>query len=193
MFIPLLSFQTTEILTYQNWLDLGVNALAYTLEALLIKPGSAHLLTQPSLAAYTGWTGQTLLDVSSLLTKQVLYSPFDGSRIRVDEKEVALLIEQLKPDQLISNRASLAALGVSDEPMKQAMAGQVYVHHGEIWIAEVMHQHVYEVLEPGCACPSCHLGLTRAYLHHLWFHVPQLCIRFLAQHNVWHRSTVTSP
>lgn len=185
MFIPLLTLQTTEILTYQNWLDLGVNTLAYRLEGLLIKPGAAHLFTQPSLTAYTGWSGQVLLDISTLHTQRTLCSPFDGSRIRIDEKEVEQLIEHLKPDQVISDTASLTALGVTDEPMKLAIAGQVCVHSGERLIADGIHQQVYEVLESGCACPPCRLGLTRAYLHHLWFHVPQLCIRFLAQHNVW--------
>lgn len=178
MFIPLIS--EPAILTHQNWLDLGVETLAYDLAALLIKPGMDVLLAQPSLAAYTGWPGKVYLDISRVKADEVIRSPFDGSRIKVSEVQLTQLIDHLKPDGVV-NSSTLTW----EEPTHLALSYTVYSKAGLLHVKDLCYQDSHEPIDASCACPTCSAGLTRAYLHHLSMHVPQLCLRFLTEHNVY--------
>lgn len=178
MFIPLLSAETGEVLTHQNWMDLGVTTLAYALDELLVKPGMAHLLTQPSLAHYTGWTGHLVLDASRVKPNQAMRSRFDGSFLKASESELETLITHLNVPLVEPSES------VTDAPIRAALAGQVASSGGVLSLSELKYRDDHTVMDAACTCSICQAGLTRAYLHHLWTQVPALCIRFLAQHNV---------
>jgi queuine tRNA-ribosyltransferase len=72
-----------------------------------------------------------------------------------------------------------------NQPANAAFQGQVMTEQGLIAITDIQHGREFKILSEGCACPSCSLQLTRAYLHHLFLHTPLLCQRFLIQHNIY--------
>jgi hypothetical protein len=185
--IPLINFQNIQILTTKNWLDLGINTLAFSLEALLIKPGLAVLLNQTSLASYVGWPHEIWL-VSSLGTDNiVLRSQFDGALIKHTSEEIKDLIQVLKPEKIVPFER-FNELNISDRPLKLAMEGKIITRASDLSVLEASCKTQFTSLQEGCECPSCQLKLTRAYLHHLWFEVPALCQRYMAMHNLWSSS-----
>ena len=84
----------------------------------------------------------------------------------------------------------LQQLGVdgieSDWPAQAAFQGIVFTHHGDLNLNDVNTSNSFSPVDEHCACPTCTLGLTQAYLHHLYQHTPLLCQRFLVQHNAYY-------
>jgi queuine tRNA-ribosyltransferase len=73
----------------------------------------------------------------------------------------------------------------SDKPALHAQNGLIYHAEGVFSIEEPLNSEAFDLLDSACLCPTCQSGYTRAYLHHLYMHVPLLCHRLLIQHNVY--------
>lgn len=71
----------------------------------------------------------------------------------------------------------------SDKPAEDALKGLVHDGQAIFSIEEASMATSFIALSAQCSCPTCSLGLTRAYLHHLYRQTPLLCYRFLMQHN----------
>jgi queuine tRNA-ribosyltransferase len=85
---------------------------------------------------------------------------------------------------------TLVQLGVewieSDNPAALGLSGIVETAMGLVSIKDVSAQMQFEPLDKTCRCPTCRLGLSRAYLHHLYWHTPLLCQRYLIMHNFFY-------
>lgn len=186
--VPLVNADHMQLLTSENWLALGTRALAFDLEALLIKPGFDVLIQQRSLAAFLGWPHEIWLVVPTLTGVSLkLRSPFDGSTRVYTQDELETLITRLKPHQ-VYQKHELASCPITHEPLNMARAGEFISGHEVHAVSASIYRDQYIPLQPDCICPCCKLHLTRAYLHHLWTEVPALCQRYLAMHNVWVKS-----
>lgn len=74
----------------------------------------------------------------------------------------------------------------SDLPAKDGIQGNLYTREGNILIQDPSMAMQLRVIDEDCTCPVCRQQWTRAYFHHLYQHTPQLCQRFLVQHNVYY-------
>jgi queuine tRNA-ribosyltransferase len=72
----------------------------------------------------------------------------------------------------------------TDKPAQDGLSGIAYSEEGPLEIHNFMFNQDYSLLSQQCTCQTCVLGLTRAYLHHLFQQTPLLAHRFLIQHNV---------
>lgn len=105
VFIPTLTTPAGSCLTADNWREVGVTCVSYDLSFLLIKPGLSYLKILPDWQTYSGWNGEWLLNASmpspDASGEYVLRSPFDGSRIRCNLRDIVDVILNLKPHQVI--------------------------------------------------------------------------------------------
>lgn len=185
MFIPLVNTGSGELVPNYVWLALGHDQIAYQLKPLLFKPGLDVLCHVSSLADYVGWPGKLLLDVRNLWSDENetlrIRSPFDGRMVQLHRNEYQVLLSTLQPDELIEENNER----LSDVPMTMSREGLFMEDRrwSDVKVSSI--QSNFEKLQLGCVCPTCSMGLTKAYLHHLWFHVPTLCQRYLLQHNAF--------
>lgn len=179
-FIPIINLNNIQILTLQNYLTLGIHTIAYSLEALLIKPGFKILMQQTSLKNFVAWPHKILL--MSNTQSISLKSPFDGSTINHSHQEIKELLLALKPDIHEIGNKNLSS-HISAQPLTLAQDGK-FITRSICDIRSIEYKTQFEPLQKTCACPTCKLNLTKAYLHHLWFEVPLLAQRYLAMHNI---------
>jgi queuine tRNA-ribosyltransferase len=71
-------------------------------------------------------------------------------------------------------------------PTRNARNGQVFVATGRLSIKQARFREDQQPLEPGCACPACAGGYSRAYLRHLFLADEILAHRLLTLHNLHH-------
>jgi queuine tRNA-ribosyltransferase len=71
-------------------------------------------------------------------------------------------------------------------PTRNARNGQVFTCAGRLSIKQARFKEDREPLEPGCACPTCSVGYSRAYLRHLFLADEILAHRLLTLHNLCH-------
>ncbi len=69
-------------------------------------------------------------------------------------------------------------------PTRNARNGQVFVKTGKLVIKNAKYKHDLAPLEPGCPCPVCSAGYSRAYLRHLYIAGEILAHRLLTLHNL---------
>lgn len=112
-FIPNLSTPAGSCLTTANWQEVLVTRVAYSLEALLVKPGLEILEAMPSLKEYMNWPGPLVLNAQNLKVNQEgvikISSPFDGSKIQLHASKVLDLIRHLQPDAVVFPEGLLGA------------------------------------------------------------------------------------
>lgn len=106
IYVPVATSFAGGCLTHANWQEIGIHTISCSLEALLIKPGLKFLQSVPNFKNYLGWSRQLVLNASQfpLADKQGCYhfrSPYDGSRIQVNKKELSDLISHLQPDFIL--------------------------------------------------------------------------------------------
>ena len=75
----------------------------------------------------------------------------------------------------------------SDKPALDAYNGIIYTKSNEYNLLDETCSKQFINLDPECECPVCDQNFTRAYLQHLFKHVPLLCYRYLIQHNYFSR------
>lgn len=106
-FIPVLSTPSGRSLTVDNWQEIGINAICYYLDDLLIKPGLAILNSIDNLKHYLGWPSATKLILNATLLAEkekniyLIRSPYDGSKILISTQEIISLLNFLQPDYII--------------------------------------------------------------------------------------------
>lgn len=194
-FVPILTTQAGLCLTYDNWEAIGINAVSYHLDALLMKPGFDRLFEVTNLASYVGWKKNILLNASMLKPNRVgdyvVKSHYDGARLLFTHEQLTALIAHLNPTMVLLPgdvmQNSIHYAGVeyieSDKPALDGYNGIVYEASGTFCIQDEAQRLQFEIIDTSCACPTCSQGFTRAYLHHLFQHTPLLCQRLLIQHN----------
>jgi queuine tRNA-ribosyltransferase len=69
-------------------------------------------------------------------------------------------------------------------PTRNARNGQALLRSGRIVIKNAKHRRDPSPLDPGCACPCCAGGYSRAYLRHLFLAGEILALRLLSVHNL---------
>ncbi|KTC68274.1 queuine tRNA-ribosyltransferase [Legionella birminghamensis] len=104
-FIPVITTAAGTCLTMANWKAAGVSQITFYLDELLMKPGLAFFEgMNVSLQSYCGWSGDIVLNLSSLQIKNdqiVIRSHYDGQIIRIDLPVLAGLISTLNPAYLV--------------------------------------------------------------------------------------------
>ena len=173
-FAPIVNLNNQQILTLQNYKDLGFKAITFSLEALLIKPGFTILINQESLKKFVSWPYKIYLTAKTECIN--LKSTFDGQTIKHGKEEIEKLIIHLKPDKFIFNHEC-------SNSIQWAMEGK-FVDETLLDLTKPEFKEQFNLLSKNCSCPTCKLNLTRAYLHHLFKEVPLLTQRYLAMHNL---------
>jgi queuine tRNA-ribosyltransferase len=75
-------------------------------------------------------------------------------------------------------------------PTRNARNGQVFTRSGKLVIKNARYRDDPLPLEPGCACPACSSGASRAYLRHLFVANEILAHRWLTLHNLHYYATL---
>lgn len=69
-------------------------------------------------------------------------------------------------------------------PTRNARNGQALTRSGKIVIKQARYKDDFSPLDPGCPCPTCVAGYSRAYLRHLYIAGEILVLRLLSEHNL---------
>ncbi|MSP24545.1 MAG: tRNA guanosine(34) transglycosylase Tgt [Myxococcales bacterium] len=69
-------------------------------------------------------------------------------------------------------------------PTRNARNGQALTRTGRVVIKQARYRDDPLPLEPGCGCPTCSEGYSRAYLRHLFIAGEMLVLRLISQHNL---------
>ena len=69
-------------------------------------------------------------------------------------------------------------------PTRNARNAQVFVTSGRLALRNARFQADRRIIQPGCDCPACAEGFTRAYLRHLYMAKEILAHRLLTLHNL---------
>lgn len=69
-------------------------------------------------------------------------------------------------------------------PTRNARNGQVFTRDGKLAIRNARHKSDSAPLEPGCPCPACRGGYSRAYLRHLHLAKEMTAARLMTLHNL---------
>lgn len=103
--IPELSTVAGSCLTLENWEQVGVEMVSYSLALLLMKPGMDYLQSLPNLASYVGWKGSIVLNASSLKLNNhgnySIRSQYDGRLLSYTVDELWHFIIKLSPQIVI--------------------------------------------------------------------------------------------
>lgn len=104
-YVPWVDTKAGACLTALNWQEAGIKAVAYSLEALLIKPGPAVLKQFAALADFVSWTGPIILDARMPEPNKaglyILQSPYDGSKLSLSVQELITSVADLAPDYVL--------------------------------------------------------------------------------------------
>jgi len=72
-----------------------------------------------------------------------------------------------RPEDLVEGVARGVDMFDCVMPTRNARNGHYFTGSGSLRIRNARYAHDTNVIEPGCACPTCSGGYTRAYLRHL--------------------------
>jgi queuine tRNA-ribosyltransferase len=89
-----------------------------------------------------------------------------------------------KPADLVHGIASGVDMFDCVLPTRNARNGQALTRSGKLVIKNARYKDDPSVLEPGCSCPTCTGGYSRAYLRHLFLSREILVLRLLSDHNL---------
>ena len=118
-------------------------------------------------------------------------------------KTLAAVVPHLDPDRphylmgVGTPQDLIRAIGVGVDvfdcviPTRNARNGQAFTRTGKIVIRNAKHREDQRPLEEDCACPTCSMGFTRAYLRHLFMAGEMLAYRLLTLHNLHHYASLT--
>lgn len=161
-------------------------------EAVLLPLGATAtqldwLTGLPTTACY--FPGEEILSLAG--GEQQYYLVYDNNlpfndflqTIKGSEARIGYVIGEFSLEQFIELSAFNLSI-ISDAPAKEALSGQIVHPEGRFTLTNKTMANQHQVLDENCICPSCKQKFTRAYLHHLFSHVPILCQRFLIQHNI---------
>lgn len=69
-------------------------------------------------------------------------------------------------------------------PTRNARNGQAFVPWGKLTLKNARYREDPLPIDPGCSCPACGGGYSRAYLRHLFLAREILALRLITQHNL---------
>jgi queuine tRNA-ribosyltransferase len=107
--------------------------------------------------------------------------------------EVASDLDPARPRYLMgvgTPRDLIVAIGAGVDmfdcvlPTRNARNGQALTQGGKIVIKQAQYREDFSPLDPGCDCPACSAGYSRAYLRHLYIAGEILVLRLLTEHNL---------
>lgn len=75
-------------------------------------------------------------------------------------------------------------------PTRHARNGQYFTGFGTVKIRNACYARDVDPIEPGCGCPACVGGYTRAYLRHLDRCNEMLASMLGSLHNLWYYETL---
>jgi len=102
----------------------------------------------------------------------------------VDPARARYLMGVGKPADLVVGIAAGIDMFDCVLPTRNGRNGQVLTRTGRVIIRHARYKNDQEVLEPGCGCPACAGGYTRAYLRHLFMSNEMLSMRLFTHHNL---------
>jgi queuine tRNA-ribosyltransferase len=71
-------------------------------------------------------------------------------------------------------------------PTRTARMGSAFSSEGRLNLKNARFTHDHDPLDPGCTCPVCTGGYTRAYIHHLVRQREMAGSILLSMHNVYY-------
>ena len=71
-------------------------------------------------------------------------------------------------------------------PTRNGRKAYAFTRIGPIKLKNARFAEDEEPIEPGCGCPTCSKGFSRAYLRHLFMADEWLGQTLVSQHNLWH-------
>jgi queuine tRNA-ribosyltransferase len=107
--------------------------------------------------------------------------------------EVASALDPERPRYLMgvgTPRDLLVAIGAGVDmfdcvlPTRNARNGQALTQGGRVVIKQARYKEDFGPLGPGCSCPTCSAGYSRAYLRHLYIAGEILVLRLITAHNL---------
>jgi queuine tRNA-ribosyltransferase len=107
--------------------------------------------------------------------------------------EVASALDPERPRYLMgvgTPRDLLVAIGAGVDmfdcvlPTRNARNGQALTQGGRVVIKQARYKEDFGPLDPGCSCPTCSAGYSRAYLRHLYIAGEILVLRLITEHNL---------
>lgn len=107
--------------------------------------------------------------------------------------EVASALDPERPRYLMgvgTPRDLLVAIGAGVDmfdcvlPTRNARNGQALTQGGRVVIKQARYKEDFGPLDPGCSCPTCSAGYSRAYLRHLYIAGEILVLRLITAHNL---------
>ncbi|MDX2054468.1 MAG: tRNA guanosine(34) transglycosylase Tgt [Polyangiaceae bacterium] len=69
-------------------------------------------------------------------------------------------------------------------PTRNARNGQAFLTNGKLVIRNQKFRDDPRVLEPGCSCPTCELGFSRAFIRHAYMAGEMTALRLITVHNL---------
>jgi queuine tRNA-ribosyltransferase len=108
--------------------------------------------------------------------------------------EVAPALEAARPRYLMGVGRPVDLLRAIDSgvdlfdcvlPTRNARNGQAFVPTGRLVVKNARYREDPLPLDPGCTCPACRGGFSRAYIRHLFVAGEILAHRLITMHNVW--------
>ena len=113
-----------------------------------------------------------------------MYEVLEEVTPAVDPKRARYLMGVGKPADLV------VAIGTGIDmfdcvlPTRNARGGHLLTQTGRVAIKNARFKDDPSVLEPGCPCPTCTAGYSRAYLRHLYLANELLAFRLFSMHNL---------
>lgn len=95
-----------------------------------------------------------------------------------------------RPEDLVESVARGVDMFDCVMPTRHARNGQYFTGFGTVKIRNACYARDVDPIEPGCGCPACVGGYTRAYLRHLDRCNEMLASMLGSLHNLWYYETL---
>ncbi len=113
-----------------------------------------------------------------------MYEALEQITSAVDPKRPRYLMGVGKPADLVIAIGTGVDMFDCVLPTRNARGGHMLTQTGRVAIKNARFKDDASVLEPGCPCPTCTGGYSRAYLRHLYLSNELLAFRLFSMHNL---------
>ncbi|MBA2656328.1 MAG: hypothetical protein H0U70_05005 [Tatlockia sp.] len=140
-YIPIATSQSGSCLTMANWQEIGINALAFQLQSLLMKPGFSLLRSFANLQSYCAWSKGLILNASLPLANaegvHKFRSLYDGTMLTISQPELFALIIKLEADIVILPEGFIGYL--AEQPISFPSSVKLFVPEKDFLTAKKMN------------------------------------------------------
>jgi Queuine tRNA-ribosyltransferase len=173
MLIPY--FSTKAALSKNDFLELGLEYVALDIDDVLLHQGLI----------------EELLPLKSIIDdSKVIFDKHGKYKLR---NQSGLVIKFSAEDIYLAKAQTTTNLknnfNPSTEMIDLAHSGKFYCGTEIFDLMQPEFTLDLQPLDPSCTCSSCQTTYTRSYLQHLHQHVPLLCHRLVAIHNIYNKIT----